>query len=108
MPYVLEYNAIADIKKHAKIASLLGENIEALTLREAALKASQAFKNLLLDLNFPTSVKEVGVTEDMIPKLAENVFKSASHVARNPRRITKEDMVSLSARAFDGRLASEK
>jgi alcohol dehydrogenase len=108
MPYVLEYNAIADLKKHAKVASLLGENIEALTLREAAFKAPQAFKNLLIDLNFPTSVKEVGVTDDMIPKLAENVFKSASHVNRNPRRITKEDMVALSSRAIEGRLASEK
>jgi alcohol dehydrogenase len=108
MPYVLEYNAIADLTKHATIAALLGENIKTLPLREAAFKASLAFKKLLTDLNFPTSVKEVGVAEDMIPKLAENVFKSASHVARNPRRITKEDMIELFGRAIEGRLALEK
>jgi len=107
MPYVLEYNATADLEKHVKIASLLGENVEGLPLRDAAFKAAEAFKKLLLEIDFPISIKEVGAKEDMIPTLAENVFKSVSHVARNPRRITKDDMVELFKKAIEGRLTSE-
>ncbi|WP_455364300.1 iron-containing alcohol dehydrogenase [[Eubacterium] cellulosolvens] len=107
MPYVLEYNAIADTEKHVKIASLMGEDIDTLTLREAAFKAASAFRNLLCDIGFPPSIREVGATEDMIPLFAENVFKSKSHVARNPRLVVKEDMVKLFKKAFEGRLTSE-
>jgi len=106
MPYVLEYNAVSDLEKHAKIAALLGENVEGLSMREAAFKAAEAFRKLLADLDFPLSVREVGVTEDMIPKLAENVFKSAAHVARNPRHVTKDEMVRLFAKAVEGKPTS--
>jgi len=104
MPYVLEYNAAADLKKHAKVASLMGENVEGLPLREAAFKAAEAFRKLLIDLGFPATIAELGVKDDMIPLLAENVFKSTSHVARNPRRPTRDEMKKLFERALAGRL----
>ncbi len=107
MPYVLEYNAPADLEKHSKIASLLGENVEGLPLRDAAFQSAEAFRKLLLDIDLPTTIKDVGVNEDMIPILADNVFKSERHVARNPRRVTKDGMVKLFERAIRGRLASE-
>jgi alcohol dehydrogenase class IV len=107
MPYVLEYNAISNLQKHATIAKTLGESTAGLSLREAALKSAVAFKKLLVDLNMPTSVKDVGVTRDMIPSIAKNVFKSPAHVARNPRKVTEEDMVRLFEKADEGKLESE-
>ena len=107
MPYVLEYNAISNLPKHATVAELLGELTSGLSLREAALKSAVAFKKLLIDLNLPTSIKDVGVTRDMIPSIAKNVFKSTAHVARNPRKVTEEGMVRLFEKAYEGKLECE-
>jgi len=103
----LEYNAISNLPKHATVAELLGELTSGLSLREAALKSAVAFKKLLIDLNMPTSIKDVGVTRDMIPSIAKNVFKSPAHVARNPRKVTEEGMVRLFEKAYEGKLECE-
>ncbi len=107
MPYVLEYNAIANLEKHATLAAMLGEPIDGLSLRDAALSSARAFKKLLVDLNFPASIKDIGVTKDMIPGIAKNVFKSTTHVQRNPRKITEEDMIKLFEKAYRGKLDYE-
>lgn len=107
MPYVLEYNAIANMEKHATLAAMLGEPIEGLSMRDAALSCARAFKKLLIDLDFPTSIKDIGVTKDMIPDIAKNVFKSTAHVPRNPRKISEEDMVRLFEKAYIGKLDYE-
>jgi len=106
-PYVLEYNAFADVEKHSRIAWLLGEDVSGLPKRDTALGAAVAFRKLLRDLNMPTSLKEVDVEREQIPEIVDRVFKSRAHVARNPRKITKDDMVKLFEKAYEGTLASD-
>jgi len=108
MPYVLEYNAISNLHKHVTITRLLGEPVEGLSLRDAAFKCAIAFKKLLTDLDMSTSVREVGVTYDMIPSIAKNVFRSPKHVARNPRKVTEEGMVKLFKKAYEGKFRYRK
>jgi alcohol dehydrogenase len=103
-PYVMEYNAIANVVKHARIAELLGETVAGLPLREAALRSAVAVKKLLEDLDMPTSLKEVGVKREQIPEIAERVFKSKLHIARNPRKVKLEDIVKLLEKAYEGTL----
>jgi len=104
MPYVLEYNAVSNLRKHATIAELLGGSTAGLSLRDAALRCAADFRKLLIDLDMPTSLKEVGITKDMIPSIAQNVFKSAKHVSRNPRKVAEKDMIKLFMRAYEGRI----
>jgi alcohol dehydrogenase len=104
MPYVLRYNAIADLKKHVNISNLLGGSTRGLSLRDAATRCASDFKQLLIDLDVKTSLKDVGVTKDMIPKLAKNVFKSKNHVARNPRIISEQDMINLFEDSYNDKL----
>jgi alcohol dehydrogenase len=104
MPYVLEYNASSKLIKHALIAKLLGGEIQSSSLNERALRAASEFKKLLEDLDMPTSLKELGITEDMIPFIAKNVFRSPKHVARNPRKVTEEGMIKLFYKAYEGEL----
>ncbi len=107
LPYVMEYNALAQFEKHAMIAGVLGEDIEGLPLREAAYMAPLAFKTLLQDLGLPTSLKEVGVDKGMIPMIANNVLKSPNHCRRNPREVTEKGMIELFTHAYEGVLACE-
>jgi len=108
LPFVMEYNAIAQIEKHAMIAEVLGEELEGLPLRDAAFLAPVAFQKLLRDLRLPTSLREVNVEKDMIPMLARNVLKSPNHCRRNPREVTEEGMLELFEHAYEGTLACEE
>jgi alcohol dehydrogenase len=107
MPYVLEYNAVANLQKHATLAELLGGSITALTQQEAAFRCAVDFKQLMIDLDLPTSLQEVNIPRDMIPAIAQNVFKSPQHIARNPRPVLEHDMVTLFTNAYDGTLMSQ-
>ncbi|MFW6056567.1 MAG: iron-containing alcohol dehydrogenase, partial [Chloroflexota bacterium] len=105
LPYVMEYNAIAQMEKHANIARVLGEDIEGLSLRDAAFLAPLAFKKLMVDLGLPTSLKAMDVEKDMLPMIARNVLKSPNHCRRNPREVTEEGMIDLFEHAYEGKLA---
>lgn len=107
MPYVLEYNAISSLEKHAKVTELLGESVKGLSPRDAAYRCAVGFKKLLKDLNIPKSLREVGVEKDLIPVIAKNVFRSPRHVERNPRKVSEEEMVKLFSKAYEGELESE-
>jgi alcohol dehydrogenase len=104
MPYVLEYNAIANLQKHATLAEFLGESTTGLTEQEAAFRCAADFKQLLIKLDLPTSLRAVNIPQDMIPSIAKNVFQCPQHVARNPRKILEQDMITLFTNAYHGTL----
>ncbi len=104
MPYVLQYNAIASLEKHARIAELMGEKTDAVSLRDAAKLAGIAFARLLEDLGVPTRLLDVGASEDDIDDIVDRIFQSRKHVSRNPRIVKREDMIVLVRKAMYGEL----
>jgi alcohol dehydrogenase len=102
MPYVLQYNAIADLEKHAKISQLLGVDVDGMSLRDAALHSGVGFMKLLEDLCIPTKLFDVGAGEDDVDEIAERIFLSERHVSRNPRIVRKDDMRELVKKAIYG------
>jgi len=61
LPAVMEHNYSADLEKNVKIAEALGENINGISLEDAAQKSSTALKKLLKDIKFPSGLREIGV-----------------------------------------------
>lgn len=102
MPYVLQYNAIANLEKHARIAKLLGANVDGISLRDAALHSGVGFMKLLEDLCIPTKLFDVGASEDDVDEIAERIFLSERHVSRNPRVVRKDEMRELVKRTIYG------
>lgn len=100
LPYVMEYNYLADPKKHARIALAMGENIQGLTQMEAAFKSVDAVKKLNKDLSIP-SLKEVGVLEKDLEELAQRSFANVSS-GSNCRIITKDDYLNIFKKAYLG------
>lgn len=94
LPHVMEYNAIARPSTFARIAAALGADVEGLTEMDAAWEAVEAVRSLSEDLGIPGSLREVGVTEDMIPTLAEDSMISGSIVV-NPRKATLKDIEAV-------------
>lgn len=88
---VMEFNYVGNLQKFAEVASLLGENTEGLTFREAAQLAVKAVTELAEDLRTPKHLSEYGVQEKDIPELAKGVMKVTRLLENNPRKLELAD-----------------
>ena len=99
LPYVTEYNFVADLDKYADIAEALGEDVRDIPKRDAAQKAVDALHKLCKDLAIPT-MKEIGAKEEDLEELAQRASVNVS-VDSNPRKITKEDFLNIFKKAYE-------
>jgi len=100
LPFVMKYNAVADLEKFAEVAKAMGENVEDLSLREAADRAVQALAQLSKDVGIPSSLKEVGVTASDISDLAEEASKIDRLLNNNPRWLTVKEIKKIYEEAY--------
>ena len=63
LPATMEYNSIAALEKFATIADLMGEDVSYMTLREAALRAPSAVRDLIKDLDLPLGLRAIGIAD---------------------------------------------
>jgi alcohol dehydrogenase len=94
LPHVENYNLIAKLDRFADIAIAMGENIEGLSLREAADCALEAIRTLSVDVGIPSGLAELGVKEEDLEVMAENAMNDACGIT-NPRTPKKEDVVNI-------------
>ena len=81
-PHVMEFNFLGNLEKFARIAKMLGEEVDGLSLREAAEASVDAVRTLCEDVNIPTTLKELDIdAASAIPELAE----AASLIHADPR-----------------------
>ncbi|MFP3121880.1 iron-containing alcohol dehydrogenase [Ectobacillus funiculus] len=100
LPFVMKYNAVADLEKFAEVAKAMGENVDGLSLREAANRAVQALAQLSEDVGIPASLKDVGVTASDIPALAEEASKIDRLLNNNPRWLTVKEIQKIYEEAY--------
>ena len=93
LPYVLEYNALSDRGKYKKMYELIARNNKSDVEFTPSLLINE-IKELLNELNIPSHLSQVGVTEDKIPEMAEDAMKSGN-ILVNPRQSTKSDIEAL-------------
>jgi alcohol dehydrogenase len=98
-PHVMEFNFVADLEKFSAIAELLGEEVEGLSLREAAEASVHAVHSLCEDVGVPTTLQELNIDPSAIPELAEAAAQITRILDFNPRRMTKEDIIRVYERA---------
>jgi len=99
---VTEFSLIGNPVRYARIAKAMGENVENLTIIEAAGLAAKSIKRLIKDIKIP-SLRELGVDKEKLdklaPKIAEDAIASGSP-ANNPRQATKEEIIELYKLAY--------
>jgi alcohol dehydrogenase class IV len=103
LPFVMKYNVIANLEKFAHVAKAMGENVEGLSLRDAAEKAVQAMAKLSQDVGIPSTLRDVGVTEADIPALAEEASKIDRLLNNNPRWLTVKEIETIYREACAGK-----
>lgn len=98
MPYVMEYNLGACPEKFVEIAKAMGENVNGLSLWEAARKSIDGVVNLLRVLRIPT-LKDVGVKEQDFEEIAKMALADETSLT-NPRKMTLEGMMEILRDAY--------
>jgi alcohol dehydrogenase len=99
LPHGMEFNLIGNPGKFVDIACAMGENVDGLTIMEAAELAVDAVRNLAMDIGAPRTLESVEAKRESIPKMAEDGMKSG-HLAVNPRQVSIEDVVKIFEAAF--------
>jgi len=94
LPHVEKFNLMANPKRFADIAAAMGENIDGLSVRDAADAAISAIEKLSQDIGIPAGLTELGVKEEDIKLMAENAMKDACSLT-NPRIATLEDVMQI-------------
>lgn len=94
LPSVMKYNMPCSMAKYVDIAKAMGICVDGLSFEESAQKAVDAVKALAVRVGIPTSLKELGVTEeslDVLPKSALNDVCTPG----NPRGCTIADITRI-------------
>lgn len=99
LPHVCRYNMISNPQKFADIAEFMGENIEGLSVMEAAEKAIDSLFRLSSDVGIPTSLKEAGIKEEDIELMSENALKDGNAFS-NPRKGNEKEVAEIFKAAF--------
>jgi alcohol dehydrogenase len=94
LPHVERFNMIAKMDRFANIATAMGENIDGLSVRDAAEKALTAIKTLSTDIGIPAGLGELGVKEEDLKIMAENAQKDACGLT-NPRCPKLDDVIEI-------------
>ena len=94
LPAVSQYNLIACPQRFADIAVAMGENINGLSVNEAAEKAISAIRKLSASIGIPTGLKALNVKEEDLKVMAENAKKDACQFT-NPRKATLEQVIEI-------------
>ncbi|MBP5194392.1 MAG: iron-containing alcohol dehydrogenase [Lachnospiraceae bacterium] len=98
LPVVVEFNAQTDTGKYYEIYRRVAvDPVEVTEFRPEYLANELHFLNT--SLGIPGSLKEVGVDSGKFDAMAEDAMKSGN-IAVNPRKTTKEDILSLYHQAY--------
>ena len=100
LPHVMAYNLPGNYERYARIASLMGEKTDNLSLPEAASKAVKAVHRLLKDVGIPSQLRDYGIKKEDLPKLIEGGLKQARLFIPNPRNLNMEDVTKIYEMAY--------
>lgn len=95
LPYVMECNLPANLPRYAVIAQILGEEIEGVSLREAAERGVRAVKTLAIDINIPLHLRALGVPKEALEGMAVATTEVTRLLANNPKKLTLDDVRAI-------------
>lgn len=94
LPYVMEVNMPARMEKYAYVAYLMGQRIEGLSKRKAALLSVQAVRELISDIDVPDSLSELGAEKSKAQEVAEDAMTQGP-MKNNIRKLNLEEAKEL-------------
>ncbi len=94
LPHVQQFNLIGCAERLRDVAIALGENVEGLSVNEAAQKAIDSIKRLSVSIGIPSGLAELDVKEKDFEVMATNAKLDVCQ-ATNPRTATLEQVIQI-------------
>jgi len=92
LPHVMAFNRIACRAKYARVAELLGEYTEGLSLDEAAERAVEAVRRLTVELGIPQRLRDINVPRNLLDEVAQSAIDTQQRVmGNNPRAVSLDE-----------------
>ena len=98
LPVVMEFNRPMCTGRLARVAVAMGEFVN---MRDDVLAghAIDRVRKLNAAVGIPARLRDAGVQEKDLEKIAAKAFEDASHLS-NPRKCTQEDLLAIAREAF--------
>lgn len=100
LPYVMDYNRPAARANLARLPALLGAGPPAGDEEAEACRAVGLVADLRAAIGVPTRLRDIGVTEDMLPGFADKAFAIKRLMRVNPRLPTRDEILDIYRAAF--------
>lgn len=94
LPTIMEFNAPAALDKYVTIAKAMNVYKEGMSKEEAAQAAVDAVKALSIRVGIPQHLRELGIKESDLPKLADSAIADVC-TPGNPREVTRDIILDL-------------
>ncbi len=94
LPHVIRYNARATPERFVALAAAAGLDVAGMPGEEAAELLADHVRRLADDVGVPRGLRELGVTEADVPRLADTTLDDAC-LTTNPRAATLHDVEKL-------------
>ncbi len=103
LPHQMAFSLSAALERYADIGQALEpQRRPANTLSRRAAHAVAAVRRLIGDIGLPTSLRQAGVDENLIPVMATSAYQNDLNWTTNPRPVTRDDLEQLYRRALEG------
>ena len=99
LPHVLKFNGKVCPDLYRNMGTAFGLDMTNTTDEEAVDKVVEAVRELSINVGIPQTLREINVTEEMIPTLAKQAINDAC-TPGNPRDVTVEDIIEIYKAAF--------
>jgi alcohol dehydrogenase class IV len=100
LPYVMRFNLRGREREFARIAKLLGRDVERLEHAAAAEEAIREVEELKRAIGIPVRLRDIGVREDQLPSFADKALSIKRILRVNPRMPTREDLIDILRAAY--------
>ena len=95
LPYVMRFNLPARKAAFARVAKLLGRQVQGVELDVAADAAVTAVEATRERIGIPRRLRDIGVTEEQLPGFADKAFAVKRILRVNPRMPSREEILEI-------------
>lgn len=104
LPYVMGYIRQSCEKRMKDILDAMGISSAYLSQEEASYKCVDALKQLVHDVNIPSTLKGFNIPEIALEQLTDDATKQTRILARSPMPLKRADIYTIYRAAFDGEI----
>jgi len=94
LPHIMEFNLTTSPGKYVQMSKVMGEDVRDITVIEASIKAVEAVRKLLIDIDIPQRLSMYKINQSQFKDIAELAY-SYPFINNTPRRISRSEIETI-------------